>query len=72
MYSKKLIATTILMIKKRFFGRKQNVEILIKYLIANLRKNGGILDRIKFAVKTKNKCDLDYLNELFKLNLAVI
>jgi hypothetical protein len=51
-----------------FFGRKQNVEILIKYLKVNLRKNGGILDRIKFAVKTKNKDDLDYLNELIKLN----
>ena len=51
-----------------FYGRKQNVEILIKYLKVNLRKNGGILDRIKFAVKTKNKDDLDYLNELIKLN----
>jgi hypothetical protein len=50
-----------------FFGRKQSVEILIKYLIVNLRKNGGILDRIKFAVKTKNKDDLNYLNELIKL-----
>jgi hypothetical protein len=50
-----------------FFGRKQNVEILIKYLIANLRKNGGILDKIKFAVKTKNTNDLNYLDELIKL-----
>ena len=50
-----------------FFGRKQSVEILIKYLIVNLRKNGGILDRIKFAVKTKNTDDLNYLNELIKL-----
>ncbi len=50
-----------------FYGRKQNVEILIKYLIANLRKNGGILDKIKFAVKTNNTNDLNYLNELLKL-----
>jgi hypothetical protein len=51
-----------------FYGRKRNVQILMKYLIPNLRKNGGILDKIKFAVKTKNKYDLNYLDQLIKSN----
>ena len=50
-----------------FYGRKRYVEILSKYLIANLKRNGGILEKIKFAVNTKNKEDLDYLDELIKL-----
>jgi hypothetical protein len=53
-----------------FYGRRRHVEILSKYLIANLKKNGGLLDQVKFAVRTSNKKDLDYLDSLIELNSA--
>lgn len=49
-----------------FYGRKRYMEILSKYLISNLKINGGVLDQVKFAVKTNNQTDLEYLNELIE------
>ena len=50
-----------------FYGRKRYVEILFKYLFANLKRNGGILNIIKFAIRTKNDTDLKYVDSLIAL-----
>jgi hypothetical protein len=55
-----------------FFGRHRHIEILLKYLEANVKENGGILDKIVFAVKTNNKEDLNYLDEIMKRNKTYI
>ena len=36
-----------------FFGRRAQTQILMRYLNKNLKINGGILDKIVFAVKTE-------------------
>jgi hypothetical protein len=43
-----------------FYGRKASVSILLKYLEKNLKRNGGILDKIVFAVRTKKPEDFKY------------
>lgn len=55
-----------------FYGRRELVSILIRYLLRNLKINGGVLDKIIFAVRTDIKHDLDYLNELVKQHPAHI
>ncbi len=51
-----------------FYGRKRSASILIRYLDRNLKKNGGILDKIIFAVKTNNQEDLEYLKRFLEQN----
>jgi hypothetical protein len=53
-----------------FYGRKASVSILLKYLEKNLKRNGGILDKIVFAVRTKKPEDLKYLDEYVKLKIG--
>ncbi len=53
-----------------FYGRKASVSILLKYLEKNLKSNGGILDKIVFAVRTKKPGDLKYLEEYLKLKIG--
>jgi hypothetical protein len=49
-----------------FYGRKSSVSILLKYLEKNLKSNGGILDKIIFAVKTNKIEDIKYLDRYLK------
>jgi hypothetical protein len=49
-----------------FYGRKSSVSILLKYLEKNLKSNGGILDKIIFAVKTNKIEDIKYLDKYLK------
>ena len=58
-----------------FYGRRNSVKILLRYLDINLRKNGGILDKVIFAIHTNVKEDLDYIetfvgknNQYYKMN----
>ena len=51
-----------------FYGRKAQASILIRYLEKNLKINGGVLEKIVFSVKTKNKEDLKYLNSIINEN----
>ena len=51
-----------------FFGRKAQMSILMRYLIKNLKTNGGVLDKIVFAVKTNKKEDLNYLDSIMNQN----
>ena len=51
-----------------FFGRKKQTSILMRYLIKNLKINGGVLDKIVFAVKTDKKEDLEYLDSVMNQN----
>ena len=44
-----------------FYGRKNLVKILIRYLDLNLKINGGILDKIVFAVFTNDQEDLNFI-----------
>jgi hypothetical protein len=47
-----------------FYGRERQFSILYRYLLANLKVNGGVLDKIIFAVRTDKKSDLDFLNKI--------
>jgi hypothetical protein len=47
-----------------FFGRRRQTEILLRYLEKSVKANGGVLDKIVFAVKTSKKEDLEYLDEI--------
>ena len=49
-----------------FFGRKRQFSILYHYLVANLKINGGVLNKLIFAVKDARKEDLNYLNKVLK------
>jgi hypothetical protein len=49
-----------------FYGRESSVSILLKYLEKNLKSNGGILDKIIFAVKTDKIEDIKYLDKYLK------
>ena len=51
-----------------FFGRINQTKILLRYLEPNLKVNGGVLDKIVFAVKTKVKEDLEYLDYIMAQN----
>ena len=55
-----------------FVGRRRHIEILLKYLEANVKENGGILDKIVFAVKTYNREDLSLLASIMKRNKTYI
>ena len=46
-----------------FYGRESSVSILLKYLEKNLKSNGGILDKIVFAVKTNTTQDIKFLDK---------
>ena len=46
-----------------FYGRKKTVSILFHYLDKNLKKNGGVLDKVIFAVHTDNVEDIKYLKD---------
>ncbi|ETR98228.1 hypothetical protein M419DRAFT_51868, partial [Trichoderma reesei RUT C-30] len=47
-----------------FYGRREFVSILNHYLKRNLKENGGLLDEVIFAVKTDNRDDIGYVQEL--------
>jgi hypothetical protein len=49
-----------------FYGRENSVSILLKYLEKNLKSNGGILDKIIFAIKTDKIEDIKYLDKYLK------
>ena len=51
-----------------FYGRMNQTRILLRYLEPNVKANGGILDKIVFAVKTKEREDLEYLDSIFAEN----
>ena len=51
-----------------FFGRRAQTQILMRYLVKNLKINGGVLDKIVFAVKTEKKDDLEYLDSIMRQN----
>ena len=51
-----------------FYGRRKQISILLPYLEANIKKNGGVLDKIIFAVRTSNKEDLIYLDKIMGQN----
>ena len=50
------------------YTRKNHASILLRYLLPNLTKNGGILHKIVFAVKTNNTESLNYLESILKKN----
>jgi hypothetical protein len=51
-----------------FFGRRAQTQILMRFLVKNLKINGGVLDKIVFAVKTEIKEDLEYLDSIMNQN----
>jgi hypothetical protein len=51
-----------------FYGRRSSVKILLRYLEINLKKNGGILDKVTFAVHTSIKEDIDFIQEFVRKN----
>ena len=51
-----------------FYGRKKQASILLRYLEPNIKQNGGILEKIVFAVKTNKTEDLEYLNLIMSQN----
>ena len=51
-----------------FYGRRKQASILLRYLEPNAKQNGGILDKIVFAVKTNNTEDLVYLETIMNQN----
>ncbi|CAE8686762.1 unnamed protein product, partial [Polarella glacialis] len=46
------------------FGRMDRVEILNRYLLRNLRVNGGVIDRVYWVVFAAFREDLEYLRQL--------
>ena len=46
-----------------FYGRESSVSILFKYLEKNLKSNGGVLDKIVFAIKTNKTQDIKFLDK---------
>lgn len=46
------------------FGRKDRAKILHRYLQRNMRRNGGVLDRVMFVVFAAMEEDLLWLNQL--------
>jgi hypothetical protein len=51
-----------------FYGRRSSVKILLRYLEINLKKNGGILDKVKFIVNKAKKEDIDFIQEFVGKN----
>lgn len=51
-----------------YYGRREYVEVLNPYLERNLRKNGGVLDRVLFALVKYTHDDLIYLGHLQRRN----
>ena len=51
-----------------FYGRTDSVSILIRYLDINLRKNGGVLDKVIFAVHTNVVEDLNFIQNFTEKN----
>lgn len=51
-----------------FYGRRVSVSILDCYLQSNLKRNGGIVDKVQFFLGTDVKPDLDYLDQLLTAN----
>ncbi|CAE7667726.1 hflX [Symbiodinium pilosum] len=50
------------------FGREDRVRILDTYLQRNLRKNGGVIDKVHFVVFAAMRDDLEYLQQLIEQN----
>eukprot|EP00435_Cladocopium_sp_Y103_P065653 s978_g27.t1 len=50
------------------YGRKDRIQILHKYLLRNLRRNGGVVDVVHFVVFAAFKEDMDYLMQLITEN----
>ncbi|CAE8723368.1 unnamed protein product, partial [Polarella glacialis] len=46
------------------FGRMDRIEILNRYLLRNLRVNGGVIDRVYWVVFAAFREDLEYLRQL--------
>ena len=63
-YKQKKIFSNIIALV--FYGRQSSVSILLKYLEKNLKSNGGILDKIVFAVRTNKIEDIRYLDKYLK------
>ncbi|CAK0793059.1 unnamed protein product [Prorocentrum cordatum] len=53
------------------FGRRERVEILHRYLLRNLRVNGGVVDRVSFVVYLATTQDLVWLDELVAAHAPV-
>ena len=51
-----------------YYGRKEYVEVLNTYLERDLRVNGGVIDKVLFALVKYREEDLRYLGELLKRN----
>lgn len=51
-----------------FYGRKPSVSILNSYLEKNLKRNGGLIDKVVMKVKTEDAQDLDYLQTIMDRN----
>jgi len=51
-----------------YYGRRDYAEILNVYLERNLRKNGGVIDTVLFALVKYTDVDLMYLGELQRRN----
>ena len=47
-------------------GERLQLSILLRYLIPNLKVNGGALDEIIFSLSNNEKADFDYVNSLLK------
>eukprot|EP00439_Symbiodinium_sp_Y106_P085716 s181_g29.t1 len=50
------------------FGRQDRVRILHTYLQRNLRKNGGVIDKVHFVVFAAMRHDFEYLEQLIEEN----
>jgi hypothetical protein len=51
-----------------FYGRTKSVKILLRYLEINLKKNGGILDKVIFAIHTNVTEDLNFIDKFVNEN----
>lgn len=51
-----------------FYGRMKYVDILNAYLEKNLKKNGGVLDKVFFATVKYDEKDMNYLRQLVRRN----
>merc|ERR1719473_698179 len=51
-----------------YYGRKEYAEILNVYLERNLRANGGVIDKVLFALVKYTQDDLVYLGQLQRRN----
>lgn len=63
-FTEKLIRQRLNVSASVFYGRRRYVEILSCYIEQNLVENGGLLSEVIFVLKTNNKDDISYLNQL--------